>query len=221
MKLPIQMWLGSYPSPDLLHKISNPTEWHKPKGGLWTSTIQDGTSEWWDWCNGEEFGDYESVWALEPVEARIAIIKDPNDLIAFQKKYARPEPEWMKKLPALGLKLGYLIDYEKASEEYDAIWIPNPHPHRLNMDTLWFNTMDVESTLWFRWMFERVEKLSLPSPRRVCKSLDISHKGQKAVCNLTLGHEGSHEAGFFRNKFSWSDSVTRHTKRSDGRATKI
>jgi hypothetical protein len=184
---------------------------------LWTSTFSDGSSEWWDWCHAESFGDYEACWLLEPVEARVATIKDIADLQAFQDTYYRPKPEWLVKADEdLNVfRLGYLIDYEKAAEDFDAIWIPNPHPYRLTMETVWFNTMDVESTLWFRWKFESVQKLDLPSPHRQCGAWTYHIDDARAVCRLTLGHEGTHKSGYFAT-FEWSDSFTRHVRSQDG-----
>jgi len=210
MKLPTQLWLSeedAVPAPTRLKDAVNAssTFW-KPTGGIWTSTYGGGCSEWWEWCKGEGFGDYRSAWLLEPMEARILVIRNPEDLAAAHLLYPRKSPD------ELGNIRSYrdLLDYEKIKYDYDAMWVPNPHPHRLTIDSLFFNVMDVESTVWFRWCFSNIEKIDLESPHRMCRS-EYKRGKEKLICRLTEGHDEMHKAGWFES-FSWSDKAAKLTK---------
>lgn len=130
----------------------------KPKGGLWTSSYHPQTgSGWVQWCMSEHFkvpedGSWESCVLTPRSDAKILVVNTYDDLLSIIEKY--PDPQ--------GLTLcGYThtaIDFEKMSLDYDAMHLTEDgqwetrltHPHSLY-------GWDCESTVWFRWVFEKVE----------------------------------------------------------------
>ena len=103
-----------------LDKWENPINgnWIKPKiGGLWASPI-DSTWGWRDWCEAEDFYDKLfselSYFDFTISEwARVYTIHNETDLRRF--KYGRIDSSMS--FPH------YVIDFEKAAEEYDAIFL--------------------------------------------------------------------------------------------------
>jgi len=132
--------------------------------GLWTSTyLSDWNypSEWVEWCVGENFwSPYEKTWWLlyPRKDARIFVIETQRDLKHLMEVYP-----YRFKSGYEGLHMT-LIDFEKMSEDYDGAWLPSEgsarlhlsHPHHLS-------GWDVESTLWFRYCFDRAEKIETPA----------------------------------------------------------
>ena len=93
-------------------------KWIKPKrGGLWASPINS-VWGWKDWCEAEEFYDRPfselSYFDFSLADwARIYTIQDEIDLQEF--KYG--SLDFSMSFPH------YIIDFEKAAEEYDAIFL--------------------------------------------------------------------------------------------------
>jgi hypothetical protein len=230
VKLPTQLWLSDsgIPTPDLCWPVRNDDSHWKPRGGMWTSTLtDDGRSDWWEWCRGEGFGDYSTAWILEPADCRVFEVATPTDLETLEARYRKTDgsmadyinsfksddPKWDKEYTRLTYG-GWGIDYEKVAEEWDAIWVPTVHAFRMAhcYGMMWFNSMDVESTIWLRFMFESVREADCGSPRVKCKAWTYHVKDQIAECRLDEGHEGMHKCGY-TTSFEWSDSFSRHEPR--------
>lgn len=154
VKMPPQVYAGEDPPhPSMMQPISNYGSMHwKPLGGLWTSSHHpEMVSEWIDWCEGEKFHEekYQRAWLLQPAGAWMAVINTPDDLDEVVRQYQRIDvPDDLLSLSMMR----DLLDYERMSQDFDGMWLPNPHPYRFDR-SLFFNVFDVESTVWFRWNF--------------------------------------------------------------------
>lgn len=169
MLLPTQMCVThNKPAPDKINPVLKDLFW-KPRGGLWTSTLDGHTSDWMRWLKDQNYslddprwgGD---LWLLEPRDANVIVIAGPQDYNDLHARFPYPD----NPLEGRGVKsMEKLIDWVAVSEQYDAIHVPNPHPYRmLSIEMakeeieeyytaeLFFNTCDAESTCWFRWCFE-------------------------------------------------------------------
>lgn len=172
MKLSTQVWVGTEkPVPDRINPLADDLFW-KPRGGLWTSTLDDEGGDWVRWLEGENYslddprwgGD---LWVLEPTEANLFVIGHPDGYNELAERFPHP----------LGTKLfseGRIRSFEKmiywpdVAEHFDGIHVPSPHPYRFVFGGqfeeyyaagLFFNTCDAESTCWFRWCFEGEPKI--------------------------------------------------------------
>lgn len=77
-----QVFAGSKPEPGKLKPVTNRPDFHwKPFGGIWTSTYTDpeDVCAWVEWCRGENFGDLSEMWVVQPAEAWVCSIQDPDD----------------------------------------------------------------------------------------------------------------------------------------------
>lgn len=154
VKMPPQVYAGREPPhPSMMQPICNDRSLHwKPLGGLWTSSHHpELVSEWLDWCDGNKFGDgkYQRAWLLQPAGAWVAVVRTPDDLTELVRQYQRIDiPDDLFSFRSMR----DLLDYERMAEDFDALWLPNPHPYRFDA-SLFFNVFDVESTIWFRWNF--------------------------------------------------------------------
>lgn len=134
-------------------KLSGPTDdlFYKPTGGLWTSTLNDEGGEWLRWLHGEGYSlDMPrwggKLWRLQPIAARVYVVSSPLQLYELLMRFPHPRG---------GTRM--LVDWVKVAEEYDAIHVPNPWPWRWGTDltaSMFFYSMDAESTCWFRWCFD-------------------------------------------------------------------
>ena len=98
--------------PYLFCPISNRGQWVKPTGGLWASPI-DASFGWKDWNRDSRFvtcNDDNSFTFTLKDGARLLVIAD-ND---FLKKLPQITAEYMH-------DLWCMLDFEKLSEDYDAI----------------------------------------------------------------------------------------------------
>lgn len=93
-------------------KVENRSTWIKPRGGLWGSR-PDSEFNWKQWCIDnnvflEKLGDY--FYFTLTSNAKILEVNDVNDLVVL------PQIPGSEKLEA-----SVFLDYEKISQEYDAI----------------------------------------------------------------------------------------------------
>lgn len=120
----------------------------KPRGGLWTSSYHEKLgSDWVQWCLSEAFrGPRFNCYLLHP----------KNNVRVYTINYLFQLED------LIGAKSSYLdgsIDFESIARIYDGI--------RLTRDGQWATRLsspslygwDCESTVWFRWCFEKVEYL--------------------------------------------------------------
>lgn len=161
MKLPTQVCvLSSKPEPEKINPIGDDLFW-KPRGGLWTSTLDDDRGDWVRWLEGEDYSLSDprwggDLWLLEPADAKVLVLATPDDYNNICKRFPHPNKDLVKGLRSHE----YMADWQRVAKAFDAVHIPNPHPYRLGLFDeyysagMFFNTCDAESTCWFRWCFE-------------------------------------------------------------------
>lgn len=132
---------------------------NKPRYGLWTSTFNDGKSDWVRWCVDEQFGSlgskdgpHHGVLLTPLPTARLLCIDTEAALIGATTAYALP------------MYAGQAcLNFNRISEDYDGVHLTEEgqratrysSPHDLY-------GWDCESTVWFRWAFEdAVEEVTL------------------------------------------------------------
>lgn len=163
MKLPPQIRVSTTkPEPDKINPLSDDLFW-KPRGGLWTSTLDDEGGDWVRWLKGENYslddprwgGD---LWVLKPKKAKLFTIANPDNYNALAERFPHP---LLEKEPFKDLKsMEKMIDWPEVAKHYDGIYMPRPWSYRLEFEEkyysagLFFNTCDAESTCWFKWCFE-------------------------------------------------------------------
>lgn len=142
---------------------------HKPAGGLWTSTLNDEGGEWLRWLTGEGYHLEDErwggkLWQLEPREANLFVVWGPKELSELCERYPHPLRE--KALDEVGQgsmawdSMLWLVDWGTMAEDYEAVHIPNPWTWRFGLSgsemgaSMFFYSMDAECTCWFRWCFE-------------------------------------------------------------------
>lgn len=119
-----QQWISLGKS--TLHKnmfkpIENIPCFLKPKGGLWISPYTPARRfkcDWQRWCTEENFGNYnEGVLLTLPNNTRVYTIDSQKDLIAFTLEVGTNKNQDER------FTFWKCIDYEKASEKYDLIYL--------------------------------------------------------------------------------------------------
>lgn len=172
MKLDTQVWVGrAKPEAHLISSLAEDLFW-KPRGGLWTSTLDAEGGDWVRWLHGENYSlDSErwggDLWVLEPADANLFVVSDPEDYNQLADRFPHPLG---KKLHAEGHLRSFekMVDWPEMAKHFDGVHIPVPHPYRLGFGgefeqyyaaSLFFNTCDAESTCWFRWCFEGEPKI--------------------------------------------------------------
>ena len=161
-RLPTQAFVShNKPEPGKVPPVVMDEVFYKPRGGMWTSSLNDRGGEWLEWLTGEGYSLEEErwggkLWALEPRDAHVYVIHGPDELLALVERYPHPQAkEWAKR----GLDtFRVILDWPKIAEHYDAVWIPNPWSWRFGYAdhavSMFFYVLDAESTCWFRWCFE-------------------------------------------------------------------
>lgn len=123
---------------------------YKPTGGLWTATyrVDEHSSSWVDWCRVEEFGNVDACnwFILEPdPTANVYIIDSADDLTRLGARYS----------------VGFFLDFEELARQYDAIHLTDDGQWATRHTRPGLYGWDVESTLWFRWRFKKVERVAV------------------------------------------------------------
>ena len=150
-----QLHLGGKPTPNNLKPVRNHEFLPKPKGGLWTSSLVEITSEWEVWCEANGYGkpNYDKRWVLIPNEdAKILHINSAQQLDQYVSLFP---PETLK-----GINFDlinsfcrmHLFNWIEIAKVYDAVHITKPR-------SMGLSTWDVESTVWFRWKFNAVHNI--------------------------------------------------------------
>lgn len=136
------------PSKELIEPVIG--YWQKPLGGLWTSTMtEEGLSDWVSWCRIQEF-DYAPArlaYVLIPrKDAKILTINCGEDLAAIKDKYAG-KPEVLSYYTS--------INWKAIGDDYDGVHLTCSGNQKLHLSMpMDLNSWDVESTVWYRWVFE-------------------------------------------------------------------
>lgn len=173
MRLPTQVFVSTEkPEAQKLNPISKDLFW-KPRGGMWTSTLDDDRGQWVEWLEGQDYSLEDpkwggDLWLLEPRDANVLVIATPDDYNQLAERFPYPDNPFAGR----DLKMmDRLVDWVSVSENYDAMHVPDPRANRFslfgNMDDydkyysagLFFDTCDAESTCWFRWCFEGDPKI--------------------------------------------------------------
>ncbi len=141
--------------------------------GLWTSAYREETddSAWVEWCHSETYSNPDrQYWHLLTPrhDARIYTIDGPNDFIALIARYPYVSQELERCLPPRAFFRHYYtgIDFEKLSQDYDGLHLTEEGNAQLHLPFDYdfdMNAWDVESTVWFRWCFEKVECIRTPT----------------------------------------------------------
>lgn len=167
MKLPTQISvLSTKPEPEKITDVADDLFW-KPRGGLWTSTLDDDRGDWVRWMEDQGYtletprwgGD---LWLLEPVDANVLVLATPDDYNKLGKRFPHPRGS---ELSSLLRSFDPAIYWPDVAKKYDAVHIPDPRPYRLLLEeeyysaSMFFNVVDAESTCWFKWCFEGEPKL--------------------------------------------------------------
>jgi len=140
----------------------------KPLGGLWTSTFTPNDtlcSDWLSWCYTnmpEWLPESDSCcWVLFPSpNARIYEVDKEDDYISLFKLGYGYYNDFVNK---------WCIDWEKLSKDYDAFHLTERG--LVECSSVFFESnypelcslygWDCESTLWFRWKFDKAIPLNL------------------------------------------------------------
>ncbi len=129
MRLRTQVFVGDKPEAEKITPVIAECFW-KPRGGLWTSSLNDEGGQWVEWLKGEGYSLKDErwgggLWLLEPDEAKVCVIEDPADLWKLHKRYPFRAPE------IAGLQsMRILVDWVALSRDYDCVHVPNPWAHR-------------------------------------------------------------------------------------------
>lgn len=157
----LQLHIGkTEPSPGAMAPIMN-RQFIKPFGGFWTSSYlgEAEGSDWVQWCLSNEFGygidnDFPA-WLLHPIKnPNLLVVDKYADLDNVMKGFGYPIYE--------GSSM-FLLDYERIKAAgFDGFRVTERGRAETHL-SMPYNLYgyDCESTIWFRWCFERVEKLGV------------------------------------------------------------
>lgn len=133
--------------------VKNNYERPKPCGGLWTSTFNPLVgSEWIDFVLGNDLdvpenGIFQGFILSHNESARIKELKTHQDIIELYKRYGLDQST---------------LDFEEISKDFDAIHLTGECQEEIKykLPTL---DWDVECTLWFRYVFTKIEPFKFES----------------------------------------------------------
>lgn len=127
--------------------IKNRNGWVKPSGGLWASS-QEYDFSWYDWLDREgynssddtDFSKYKNngFFKFKLNTSKILTIKTDEELDDVMKDYANKE--------GLIYSITKCLDFEKLSNDYDAIEVLISNDYRLNISLMGW---DCDSILIF------------------------------------------------------------------------
>jgi hypothetical protein len=129
------------PTASLVQPVRN-TGWIKPEGGIWTTP--EGSDGWLNWCKREDFSEPEAMteYKLEPkVPAKLAVIDSLGDLEDIVADYGRVAYRMT------------VLDFERMARRVDGIWLTERGQWATRMTTPNLYGWDLESILFFRWIF--------------------------------------------------------------------
>lgn len=140
------------PDPNKIDPVRNTDPVAKPEGGLWTSSLRNGTSAWVDWVRRENYSPHPiseiEVWRLEPVnDPNLYVIDSLEDFQLLLSKHGLNDDT-----------LFNAIDYEEVADDYDGIWVTKKGQAETRFSEPSLYGFDCESTIWFDWCFENIEE---------------------------------------------------------------
>jgi hypothetical protein len=140
-----QVWCGDEkPTKDKMISILHNERYRtKPKGGLWTSPLINGTSPWIKFSEGSDlYNEEKQKWVLIPTDdSKILHLETKKDLMEVE--VYKTDSELYK-----------TINYEDIFGEYDAV-----HASGSMLSREPFRFWDRESILWNNWKFKDVVRL--------------------------------------------------------------
>ena len=170
IRLPPQLFISRKGEPKDDKMLAAAPGYHKPSGGLWTSTLRpDGSSGWTEWCAAEQFGTDEpsEAYVLTPQPCLVFEIGGFADVERLFRQYGVADPSYMRGSSEPIWRYG-TINWSAFSDDYDAmhvneggLWGLAPAEMPLRLACMFLNGWDCESTCWLRWKFVKVEKLSI------------------------------------------------------------
>lgn len=134
----------------------------KPRiGGIWTSTyLPDHTSAWFSICERIPYkvAPKEASWYLlhPKPNLRVLEIDSFGDCIDLYKNYSRPNIDFPEE------KRMSMLDFELLQHDFDGVHLTFEGELATRNSEIFPNMAewDCESTLWFRWVFNRIEKIN-------------------------------------------------------------
>lgn len=178
----IQLFVGrEEPKQENMNPIQNDVyEPLKPHGGIWTSTFvgEEYGSDWLQFALSiRREKNPIQAWKLYPrADTRLYVVDTYEDLERLMESY-RLDSLLLQEMPPFmrtnSLLVG--IDYEKLAEKYDGLHLTyrgqqktrnnfsvRMENGRLETETKTYTLygFDVESTIYFRWCFEKVEQVT-------------------------------------------------------------
>ncbi len=127
-------------------------QWVKPLGGIWTSTLSRGKSDWVRWCieSGMDHWVEDCInYVLFPRKCNVITISSLEDL---EKLIAR--------FPTKIMTGNDHICFETVAKYYDAIHLTSKGLRECHLSYPYdLYGWDCESTIWFRWCFKKVKLL--------------------------------------------------------------
>lgn len=146
-----QLFLGTKPVEELMQPIKN-ADFVKANGGLWTSSYNNGKSDWIEWCESANFWttDNQTKWLLTVNEnAKVLKIDAVSDLKRAYEKYGYSP-----------YRAIHMLNYEKIAKDYDGIWLTSKGQWETRFSfPISLYGWDCECTHWFRWVFDKVERV--------------------------------------------------------------
>jgi len=154
----------------------------KPHGGLWSSTFHETYgSDWIQWLMCEEFSKEENKefkgYLLTPKkDVKLYTVNSFEDSRKLIQEYGYISPSFQEAAKRIeqangkhALDLWQYIDYERMSLEYDGFHLTRDGFLDTYLGTQpyldIFDGFDCECTIWFRWVFEKIEK-TIVKPKR-------------------------------------------------------
>jgi hypothetical protein len=132
----------------------------EPVGGLWTSTLEKGSSAWIDFVKNEIGGGVSRGAIFSTKGAKVYHINSKEDYESLKKRFKREPKTYTEKLimPRNGL-----LDWEAISKVYDAVHVSDAEKICLMRSNDYVDELaswDIESTLWLNSDHIKVEEIS-------------------------------------------------------------
>lgn len=126
----------------------------KPIGAFWTSTYNNSSSAWLDWCEYEApnfIKPYNFLLTVNP-SAKVYIIDTLEDLEQLISMY--PYQNYLNSV------LGNFVDWAAmANDGWDGVHVTDAGQWATRLTKPGLYGWDCESTAWFNWVFTNVERI--------------------------------------------------------------
>lgn len=149
-----QLFLGKIFDRNKIAPICNLVQHSKCNGGVWTSSFVRGKSDWLRWITSESYPE-----PLVNVKGTILTPKQSARVLVFQRLEDLRNLEEQYKIqcsyPLFDEEgLNFYFNFEELSKDYDAVHFNKFNKEFLDGHIQPFKIWDVESTIWFRDVFE-------------------------------------------------------------------